>query len=269
MRCSKSATTSRLSKTLSPVAHMPQPGFHTGLGPMNTTGTTNKQSVQQVNIMPITASVGGGTRQDPISAGSHHAICYGVVAIGTQPSNDPKYKPKKKVVLMWELPQERGDYGEKKNVPRVISKRYTLTMNPKGTLRPDLESWRGKPFSDTDAAKFDIGALIGANCFVNIVHQERGGATYANIAAIMPLAKGMNKMTNESPSLLFNLEDAINEAFMNCEKDVTFPANLHPWLVEDCKKSEEYQSFIGKVSKPAAAAPIAKQANLDTESVPF
>ena len=219
--------------------------------------------------MPITASIGGSKKQ-PIPAGSHHAICYGVVAVGTQPTNIPEYKPHKKVMLLWELPQERGDFGDKINVPRGILKRYNLTMNPKASLRKDLESWRGKPFSDADAAKFDIGALIGANLMINVVHTEKGGAIYANVTALMPLPKGMSKMTNENPSLYFNLEEAINDAFVGGHKDVEFPATMSPWLIEDCKKSEEYSSFLGKVnSKPAASAPAPKQASLATEEVPF
>lgn len=219
--------------------------------------------------MPITASVGGGSKKEPISAGSHHAICYGVVAIGTQPSNIAEFAPKKKVCLLWELPQERGDFGDRTNVPRGISKRYTLSMNPKASLRKDLESWRGKPFSDADAAKFDIGALIGANLFINVVHTERNGSVYGNVAALMPLPKGMNKMTNENPSLYFNLDEAINAAFADGKKDVEFPAAMPPWLIEDCKKSEEYIFFLGKASKPAAPVAAPKQASLPSEDVPF
>lgn len=218
--------------------------------------------------MPITAPV-GAAKKDPVAAGSHHAICYGVVAVGTQKSSVAEFKPQKKVMLLWELPQERGDFGDKKDVPRGISKRYTLSMNPKASLRKDLESWRGKPFNDAEAARFDIGALIGANLMLNVVHTERNGATYANVAALMPLPKGMTKMTNENPSIYFNLEEAINEAFVNGDKDITFPAGLSPWVIEDCKQAEEYISFIGKVSKPAAPAPVAKQASLATEEVPF
>ena len=95
--------------------------------------------------MPIKAEA-GQSNTPPVSVGSHQAVCYGVVAIGTQPSE--KYTPRKKVVILWELPHERGDFGEKKNVPRVISKRYTLSLSSdKATLRKDLENWRGKPFS--------------------------------------------------------------------------------------------------------------------------
>lgn len=222
--------------------------------------------------MPITASVGGSARQDPIPAGSHHAICFGVVAIGTQPSKIEEYVPKKKVVLIWELPEERGDFGEKSNVPRTISKRYTLSMNPKANLRKDLESWRGRPFTDVEAAKFDIGALIGANCMVNVVHTERNGSQYANVTALMPIPKGMSKRTNENPNLYFNLEEAIDAAMVAGAKDVDFPANLPPWLVEASQESDEYKAFIGAASapKPAAAAkPAPKQQDLEGEGVPF
>lgn len=219
--------------------------------------------------MPITAKV-GGQKKDPVPAGSHHAICYGVVAVGTQPSSIPEFKPAKKVILLWELPQERGDFGDKINVPRGISKWYTLSMHPKSNLRKDLESWRGRPFTDSEAAKFDIGTLIKANLMLNVVHSEKSGSTYSNVAALMPLPKGMNKMTNENPSLYFNLEEAINDSFVSGARDIEFPAGMPAWLIEDCKKSEEYTSFLGKASaKPAVPAPAPKQASLDTEEVPF
>jgi hypothetical protein len=220
--------------------------------------------------MPITAPV-GGSKSEPISAGAHHAICYGVVSIGTQPTQSKEYAPKKKVVILWELPNERADFGEKKDQARSTSRRYTLSMNPKASLRKDLENWRGRPFTDTEAAKFDISSLIGANCFINCVHEDRAGTVYANVASIMPLPKGMPKKTNENPPMYFSVEEAIENAMITLTPDIEFPSNLPGWLQERVKACGEYISYCGEKNTPKApapAAPKATQASLG-EDTPF
>lgn len=221
--------------------------------------------------MPITAPV-GGTKSEPISAGAHHAICYGVCSIGVQPTASKEYAPKKKVVIMWELPNERADFGEKKDQARTTSRRYTLSMNPKASLRKDLENWRGKPFTDAEAAKFDISTLIGANCMLNIVHAERNGTVYADVNTIMPMMKGMPKRTNENPPLYFSIEEAIDTAMVNNAPDIEFPGNTPEWLKLRAKESAEYVGYIGEKNTPKAApapAPKVVQASLGDESTPF
>jgi hypothetical protein len=44
----------------------------------------------------------------------------------------------------------------------IVQKRYTLSSHKKSTLRRDLEAWRGRPFTDSQADDFDIDMLIGA-----------------------------------------------------------------------------------------------------------
>ena len=90
--------------------------------------------------MPINVSASSsGQKSDPVPAGTHHAVCYGVVAVGTQPSQ--QYTPRPKVVVAFEIPGERIEI-KGKDLPRGISKRYTLSLNEKASLRKDLQSWR-------------------------------------------------------------------------------------------------------------------------------
>ena len=77
----------------------------------------------------------------------------------------------------------------------VIYRRYALTLNEKASLRKDLESWRGKPFTREEEMGFDVESVIGANCLLNVQHKPAGDKTYANVVSIMPLVKGMPKMT--------------------------------------------------------------------------
>jgi hypothetical protein len=113
--------------------------------------------------MPIIASDKGGSDFEPIPAGSHQAVCYGVVDLGTQMSNNPQFADARKVCILWELPQERGKFKDKEDQskmvdrPRAISAVYTLSLGTKANLRKVLESWRAKQFTEDELKGFDIG----------------------------------------------------------------------------------------------------------------
>ena len=214
--------------------------------------------------MPIKADA-GVSNTPPVSVGSHQAVCYGVVAIGTQPSE--KFTPRKKVIIFWELPHERGDFGERKNVPRTISKRYTLSLSDRASLKADLENWRGKPFSAQEMSTFEIDRLIGANCLLSVQHESKGPKTYANVTAVMPLTKGMQKANQELPRVYFNLDEALERALVE-NAPVHFPAELPEWVVNLCKASEEYVAHVG--GKPVAQPSEAPASpSLQDETVPF
>lgn len=125
-------------------------------------------------------------------SGSHLAICYRVIDLGTQlVEYKGESKKQHKIMLSWELPTELMTQGENAGKPFSIHKRYTFSSSDKGNLKKDLESWRGKPFSKEDYGSFDIFKLIGKLCLLGIVHAERNGETYANISSIMTLPKAM------------------------------------------------------------------------------
>lgn len=190
--------------------------------------------------MPFNAPVKGGSDFTPVSAGSHHAICYGVVDLGTQDGG--QFEPSHKVLLMWELPNERIDLerdGETRNLPRAISQKYTLSLHKKANLRAALESWRARPFTDEEAAQFDISKLVGANCLLTVVHAagsgKNAGRVYANVRGVSPLPAGMNKRTLENPPLVFNLGDFKGDS-------ITFPKNMPEWIQETIMRSEEFRA---------------------------
>lgn len=190
--------------------------------------------------MPIKADA--KSKVPTVPPGTHTAVCYGVVAVGTQVNPNSNFKPAKKVVLLWELPDERAEF-DGKDKPRGVSKKYTLSLGDRATLRKDLESWRGRAFTEQELAGFDIDKLIGANCLLNIVHGEKNGRTFANIAGVVPLPKGMTKRALENHPLYFNLEESL-EAAQRGDGVVEFPANMPEWLVEVSKASVEYQDHL-------------------------
>jgi hypothetical protein len=131
----------------------------------------------------------------PVPAGSHIAVCDIVADIGLQPGSQLFPKPKQQVYIRFQIPNERVEFekdGKKQEGPAVIGKTYTASMNEKATLRHHLESWRGKQFSDEQAEAFDVSAILGKPCMLTVMQTQKDGKTYANIAGIGPLPKGIN-----------------------------------------------------------------------------
>ncbi len=58
-------------------------------------------------------------------------------------------------------------------------------------MRKDLESWRGRKFTQQELQGFDVETIIGVPCLLNIIQEDKGGETYANVASIMRLPKGL------------------------------------------------------------------------------
>lgn len=217
--------------------------------------------------MSIKLKNNGGSDFDPVPSGVHQAVCYGVADIGTQKSAQSKYGPKRKIILLFELPHERADFGEdRKNLPRGISSTYTQSLSDKALLRRDLESWRGHKFTEKELEGFDPKVLIGVNCQLNIVHNQKGDKTYANIVSIIPLSKGQPKVAQENPSLYFSLDDQSDMAHP------VFPANMPKWIQEKVTFSEEVQAALNGGGQSDAGEELEEQradeGHVD-EDVPF
>lgn len=149
---------------------------------------------------------------EPVPSGTHVAVCDMVVDIGIQPGSGMYPKPKRQVIIRFELPNERIEFekdGKKQTGPAVISKTYTASMNEKANLRHDLESWRGKSFSDEEAEKFDVAAILGKPCTISVTHTQKGDKTYANISGLSGLMKGINPKTliPEIPPVYYGPDD--------------------------------------------------------------
>lgn len=217
--------------------------------------------------MSLIAKDKGGSDYEPLSAGMHHAICYGIIDLGTQPGFG-NFPPRRKAAFLWEIPAERIQLtkdGVQKDLPRGISAQFTLSLASKGKLRPMLESWRGRPFTPEELAGFDLKTVLGANCFLNVVHAngtgQNAGKVYANVASVNPLAKGMKRLTSENPTVFFSLDE--------CGTPIVVPENLPDWLKAKILQSEEVVAE-GRRSGQPTEAQMANQSDSGVdEDVPF
>jgi len=206
---------------------------------------------------------------DPIPADIHHAIAVWLYDIGT--TENKWGKKSRRVVISWELPDVRiqiDHEGVVLDLPRMFSRTYPLTLGKKAGLRKDLETWRGRAFSAEELKGFDVKNVLGKNCMLQIIHETKeDGDIKAKLLSIIPLVKGLTGKTPETDIRYFEF-GASNE----------IPENTPEWIVEEMKKSDEWQQFgktlagtEGEPKKPAfmteAAAPPA-DSNGDTE-IPF
>ena len=135
--------------------------------------------------MPIFARAGGDFT--PAPAGTHAAVCVDVVDLGMVTSEFAGIKKTHhKIKIVWQIDETRDD-----GKPFDVSQRYTLSLHSKATLRRELESWRGRAFTEEELKEFDVETVIGAGAMLNVIHNFREGKTYANVTGVMRLMKGM------------------------------------------------------------------------------
>lgn len=153
----------------------------------------------------------------PAPAGNHVAICYSVVDLGTH-TEEGKFgiKTNRKIRISWELPDELHTFKEEKGPePFSLHKSYNFTIGEKATLRKDLESWRGKPFTPEELKSFDLKNLLGVACMINVIHEVKQDRTYANIHGITPLPKSLKGTLPEmhNKPAFFTVKDGESETF--------------------------------------------------------
>lgn len=127
----------------------------------------------------------------PAPEGVYRAVCCDVWPVTTEEKPAAWGGGLRDVTrVVWEIEEINPKNGK----PFSIGQKYTASLHEKAKLREHLESWRGKRFTTEELRKFDLEALIGVNCRLQILHTQKDGKTYANVNAIMPLGKTEQKI---------------------------------------------------------------------------
>lgn len=121
---------------------------------------------------------------DPCPEGLWSGVCIDVVDKGMCPTD---YGPKHKIQLRWVADAEPR---RKDGKPYMVTGKFNLSMGKKSKLRPALELWRGKPFTDEEAFKFDIETLIGAPCQLQVAQKQGDDGPYAFVQVVLRAANG-------------------------------------------------------------------------------
>ena len=155
--------------------------------------------------MPIAKK---GSDFKPLPEGLTLGVCYAIIDLGTQYS-EKWGKEQHKVCLIWELPDVEPIEIDGKDMPRVISRIYTLSLGSKALLRNHLETWRGKKFTKEQLEGFDLKVLLGANCQIQIIHEHKGEDTYANISTIVNVPKGHKKVDPVNQTVVYEIGEQV------------------------------------------------------------
>ena len=170
--------------------------------------------------------------------GSHLARLYRIIDLGTQKSEYMgQVKMLRKVKFFWEL---HGDDLKIEGKPLIQTRNYTLSLGDKASLRKDLESWRGKSFTDDELRGFDLTNLLDKWCMITVQHRESNGKTYADAVAVTPVPAVVAKAglpSGVNPTLLFDMQKFDQAVF----------DGLSDGLKNQIQQSAEFQNKNRKV----------------------
>lgn len=204
--------------------------------------------------MSLTVTQSQKSNIPPIPEGTYVGVCYMMADLGMQ-YNEKWGKAQPKVQIGWELPDETVLIdGEEK--PRIISQQYTASLNEKSRLRKDLISWRGRDFTPEELERFDLKNIVGTSCFLNVIHREYNGRTFASVSNVMALPKGMPKGKLSGEPLVFDFDTS------PLSDIIKFPS----WLADVMMKSETYAE---KMAAPAEPETYAEKMKEDDGELPF
>ena len=206
--------------------------------------------------MSIIAKQDSGSHYPQIEASTYQAVCYGVIDLGTQYS-EQYAKSMRKVLFIWELPDERLEVerdGKIVSLPRVISRQYTLSLHEKSKLYQDLNAWRGIAFTDEELAGFEVESVISANCMLTVVHNDKGKARVGGVSKLM---KNLPKKKAESEKLYYSIED----------HGYVIPEGVPEWIRGIIKESAEHKAVGNAAANPALTA--AHETYVDDDPIPF
>lgn len=193
--------------------------------------------------MPLTASSTSGGNSTPAPAGTHVARCVRVVDLGTQ-KDDGQFgvKIQPKVMLAFELPTELHTFKEENGPePYMVSKEYTLNLGEKANLRKDLESWRGRPFTEEELKGFNVGKLLDKTCTLSIIHKPtKSGGLAARISGIGPSMKGVTTPPAITEKLLYDVDSG---------KDATYH-KLPEWVRKRIDACENWKQQVDPGPEP-------------------
>lgn len=179
---------------------------------------------------------------EPLPAGMFDAVCTDIIDLGIQhTSGQYGERDVLQCMIAWELPELTYTDSEGKEQRRIIRKTYTQSLNSKSSIRKDLESWRGKPFTEEELEGFDLDNILGCGCQIQIM-QEKGsnGKIYGNIKNIVPLKR--DRWEQPSHQLSFVLSE-------NTLDQIEF---LPEFVQEIIKSSVTYQQLTADDDKPFA-----------------
>ena len=176
--------------------------------------------------MSLIAKSEGNSNIKRLDDGVYTAISSMIIDLGIQRSE--RYgKSSRKFIIVWNILNEYVEVNGEQ-LPRVMSKEYTMSLGEKSNLRKDLQAWRGKQFTPEELEGFNLLNILNKGCQLQILNTENNGKTYTNIVSIMALPKG-TEITKLEKTVVFDTYD---------EKTWNSYTEIPKWMQERIKQCE-------------------------------
>ena len=224
---------------------------------------------------------------EKLAVGTYHGTCFRMVDLGTQDTEYNGEKSKKNQVrLDFEIIESVDPEGNEVNMadgrPFGVSRTYTASLFESAALRKELESWRGKSFTEEELEGFELDQLLGCTARIEIgltqkTLQFAGGNP--KILKLMRPDGGVQKITTINPQVAFDMSIYCDEFNGNSSSDTKAMCDvfedLLPFIKETVENSYEYRAAVEKGDRtPATEEPSESLADLatdteDKEDLPF
>lgn len=165
-----------------------------------------------------------------LEPGTYAARCIWVIGMGPQVVNfQGQESVKVQIYIGWEIASETMRDGR----PFMVGQTYTASFNKKSKLRINLESWRGRAFTQEELEGFDLAKLAGVPCMVSVIHNESSnGKTYVNLSSIAPLPKGMECPPLVNDTIVFDPENFVQSDYEQLPQWLQDKINVSPKKTE-------------------------------------
>ncbi len=193
-----------------------------------------------------------------VPAGTYVGRCVTVVNLGRHLKTwKGEQKWKEEVYIAFEVPAQRVTWTKddvEHEGPSLIGHTFTKSIFKKSNLGKLLIPWRGKPFSKSEEAAFDLFALLDKPAQLVIIHDtnEKTGKTYANIASAMQVPPNVEIPARETPLLMYDPGDSEAEHMLQ-----KMPDWMRAICIEGHKShTAEKSNGVGRIPIEEIARPV-------------
>lgn len=198
----------------------------------------------------------------PAPEGQYQAVCADVIDLGERLEQFQGNTPKivRKAAIVFQLSEINPDTDK----PFEPSVEKTVAFGPSAGLRKFLSQWRGKAYTDSEAAAgVPLAKLVGVNAILQIEHKvSASGRTYAKISNIMPPMAKMPKLTVKDYE---RSEHWLQRRADYAQEVQRFRAGLSPMAVTVKAHPGTYAQQIDEGSADAAEAATGSRLVFDDE----
>jgi hypothetical protein len=206
---------------------------------------------------------------EKLEKGIYHATCFRMVDLGTQ-DNTYKGETNKKLQVRLDFEITEALDPDTNQVlmadgrPFGVGKEYTASLFESANLRKDLESWRGKSFTQEELDSLELTDFLGCTVKIEVGLTQQTAEFAGGNPKIMRLSEprnGTEQVATVNPQVAFDMSVYCDEFNGNsnanskamCDVFEDIPAYLQ-------KKVEESYEYRAAVEKGARASTVEVEA---------